>query len=99
IKYVPRESLAFSTQGKSYYQLTAIDEFSRKRILKIIDEKSVTNTSRFLLYLLAYRLCAFRKLSILLNLRIKSLTINSMTALYLSILPRRKWSCRFMLYF
>ena len=51
IKYVPRESLAFSTQGKSYYQLTAIDEFSRKRILKIIDEKSVTNTSRFLLNL------------------------------------------------
>ena len=45
IKYVPRESLDFSTQGKSYYQLTAIDEFSRKRILKIIDEKSVTNTS------------------------------------------------------
>ena len=51
IKYVPRESLDFSTQGKSYYQLTAIDEFSRKRILKIIDEKSVTNTSRFLLNL------------------------------------------------
>ena len=51
IKYVPRESLDFSTQGKSYYQLTAIDEFFRKRTLKIIDEKSVTNTSRFLLNL------------------------------------------------
>ena len=32
---------------KSYYQITAIDEYSRKRILEIVDEKSVTNTSRF----------------------------------------------------
>lgn len=51
IKYVPRECLAFSTQGKSYYQITAIDEYSRKRVLDIVDEKSVTNTSQFLLEL------------------------------------------------
>ena len=32
---------------KKYYQITAIDEYSRKRILEIVDEKSVTNTSQF----------------------------------------------------
>lgn len=47
IKYVPKECLAFDTQDKKYYQITAIDEYSRKRILEIVDEKSVTNTSRF----------------------------------------------------
>lgn len=49
IKYVPNECLKFHTHGISYYQITAIDEYSRKRILSIVDEKSVTNTSRFLL--------------------------------------------------
>ena len=48
IKYVPKECLIFDTMDKSYYQITAIDEFSRKRILEIVDEKSVTNTSRFI---------------------------------------------------
>ena len=48
IKYVPRECLNFNTQDKKYYQITAIDEYSRKRILEIVDEKSVTNTSRFI---------------------------------------------------
>ena len=47
IKYVPKECLVFDTMDKKYYQITAIDEFSRKRILDIVDEKSVTNTSRF----------------------------------------------------
>lgn len=47
IKYVPKESLMFDTQDKKYYQITAIDEYSRKRILEIVDEKSVANTSRF----------------------------------------------------
>lgn len=47
IKYVPRECLIFDTVDKKYYQITAIDEYSRKRVLKIVDEKSVTNTSRF----------------------------------------------------
>lgn len=47
IKYVPRECLTFDTQDKKYYQITAVDEYSRKRILEIVDEKSVTNTSRF----------------------------------------------------
>ena len=48
IKYVPRECLVFDTQDKKYYQITAIDEYSRKRVLEIVDEKSVTNTSRFI---------------------------------------------------
>jgi len=48
IKYVPKECLVFDTMDKKYYQITAIDEFSRKRILDIVDEKSVTNTSRFM---------------------------------------------------
>ena len=48
IKYVPKECLIFDTMEKSYYQITAIDEYSRKRILEIVDEKSVTNTSRFI---------------------------------------------------
>ena len=39
--------LVFDTIDKKYYQITAIDEYSRKRILEIVDEKSVTNTSRF----------------------------------------------------
>ena len=48
IKYVPpNECLLFNTNGIKYYQITAIDEYSRKRILFIVDEKSVTNTSRF----------------------------------------------------
>ena len=47
LNYVHREFLLFDTQDKKYYQITAIDEYSRKRILEIVDEKSVTNTSRF----------------------------------------------------
>lgn len=47
IKYVPKECIMFDTMDKKYYQITAIDEYSRKRILKIVDEKSVTNTSEF----------------------------------------------------
>lgn len=49
IKYVPNECLLFPTKGVHYYQITAIDEYPRKRVLSIVDEKSVTNTSKFLL--------------------------------------------------
>jgi IS30 family transposase len=51
IKYVPRECVKFDALDKKYYQITAIDEFSRKRRLKIVDEKSVTHTSRFIVTL------------------------------------------------
>ena len=51
IKYVPKECLCFDTKGISYYQITAIDEFSRKRVLKIVDGKHVNHTAAFLLEL------------------------------------------------
>lgn len=47
IKYVQNECLKFDTKEKRYYQITAIDEYSRKRVLEIVDEKSVTYTSKF----------------------------------------------------
>lgn len=48
IKYVPGYCIGFNSHGKRYYQITAIDEYSRKRILKIVDEKSVNHTSKFI---------------------------------------------------
>lgn len=51
IKYVPRECIKFNSFETRYYQITAIDEYSRKRYLKIVDEKSVNHTSKFLLIL------------------------------------------------
>ncbi|WP_425319705.1 DDE-type integrase/transposase/recombinase, partial [Dolosicoccus paucivorans] len=49
IKYVPQFCLLFDTKGKRYYQITALDEFSRMRVCTLVDEKSVTNTALFLL--------------------------------------------------
>lgn len=51
IKYVPVECIKFPTYGCRYYQITAIDEFSRKRVLKIVKEKSTYETSKFMLTL------------------------------------------------
>ncbi len=48
IKYVPAECIKFPSYGKRYYQITAIDEYSRKRILKIVEEKSSYETAIFL---------------------------------------------------
>jgi len=48
IKYVPRECITFESYGKRYYQITAIDEYSRKRVLKVVDERSPYHTSRFI---------------------------------------------------
>ena len=48
IKYVPQSSILFDSHGKRYYQITAIDESSRKRFLSIVDEKSTTHTSEFI---------------------------------------------------
>jgi len=47
IKYVPKECIMFENYGKRYYQITAIDEYSRKRILKIVEEKSPYYTATF----------------------------------------------------
>ena len=51
IKYVPMDCLKFDTHGIRYYQITAIDEYSRKRYCEIVDEKSVTHTASFLIKL------------------------------------------------
>ena len=48
IKYVPHHCIGWNSKGIKYYQITAIDEFSRKRIYKIVDEKSITHTAAFL---------------------------------------------------
>ena len=48
IKHVPDECIKFSTYGYKYYQITSIDEYSRKRILKIVKEKSTYETKKFL---------------------------------------------------
>ena len=48
IKYVPQECIMFPSYGKRYYQITAIDEYSRKRVLEIVEEKSTFETGKFL---------------------------------------------------
>lgn len=48
IKYVPKECIRFPCYGRQYYQITAIDEYSRRRILKIVSEKSTYETGKFL---------------------------------------------------
>jgi integrase core domain protein len=51
IKYVPPKCIEENPNETQYYQITAIDEYSRKRVAVIVDEKSVTHTSEFLLTL------------------------------------------------
>ena len=46
IKHVPDECIKFPTYGYKYYQITSIDEYSRKRILKIVKEKSTNETKK-----------------------------------------------------
>ena len=48
IKYVPQECILFPCYGTRYYQITAIDEYSRRRVLKIVNEKSTYETTKFL---------------------------------------------------
>ena len=48
IKYVPNECIRFPSYGHRYYQITGIDEYSRKRVLKIVKEKSTYETSKYL---------------------------------------------------
>ena len=47
IKYVPAECIRFPTYGDRYYQITGIDEYSRKRVLKIVNEKSTYETTKY----------------------------------------------------
>jgi hypothetical protein len=48
IKYVPSDYIRFPTYGDKYYQITAIDEFNRKRVLKVVKEKSTYETAQYL---------------------------------------------------
>ena len=51
IKYVPDECIRFPSYGNRYYQITGIDEYSRKRVLKIVKEKSTYETGKYLMEL------------------------------------------------
>ena len=41
IKYVPEECVRFPSYGDKYYQIIAIDEYSRKSVLKIVKKKHI----------------------------------------------------------
>ena len=47
IKYVPEECIQFGTRDQKYYQITALDEYKRKRVLRIADEKSTIRLQSF----------------------------------------------------
>lgn len=48
VKYVPLECIGFQSNYERYYQITAIDLFSRKRIIKLVNEHSSYETSKML---------------------------------------------------
>lgn len=48
VKFVPQECIGFSSNHARYYQITAIDLYSRKRVLKLVNEHSVFETTKFL---------------------------------------------------
>lgn len=47
IKYVPNECIGFASYHSRYYQITAIDEYSRKRYLELVEENTTYTTSEF----------------------------------------------------
>lgn len=48
VKYVPLECIGFRSDYTRYYQITAIDLYSRKRVLMLVNEHSTYTTSKFL---------------------------------------------------
>ena len=48
VKYVPIECIGFKSEYNRYYQITAIDLYTRKRVLQIVNEHSTWTTSQFL---------------------------------------------------
>ncbi|MDY0237121.1 MAG: DDE-type integrase/transposase/recombinase [Gudongella sp.] len=48
VKFVPHECIGFASNHSRYYQITAIDEYSRKRYLELVNENSTYSTSEFL---------------------------------------------------
>lgn len=48
VKYVPVECIGFASHHSRYYQITAVDEYSRKRHMALVEENSTYTTSEFL---------------------------------------------------
>jgi hypothetical protein len=48
VKYVPNECIGFASSHSRYYQITSIDEYSRKRYMELVNENSTYTTSNFL---------------------------------------------------
>ena len=48
VKYVPLECIGFKSNYARYYQITAIDLYTRKRVLSLVNEHSTFTTSKFL---------------------------------------------------
>lgn len=48
VKYVPNECIGFASYHNRYYQITAIDEYSRKRYMELTSEINTYSTSEFL---------------------------------------------------
>lgn len=48
VKYVPNECIGFKNNYERYYQITAIDLYSRKRVLKLVKENNTYETTRML---------------------------------------------------
>lgn len=51
VKYVPLECIGFESDVDRYYQITAIDVFTRKRYIKLVKEHSTYETAKFALEL------------------------------------------------
>lgn len=48
VKFVPNECIGFTSPHSRYYQITAIDEYSRNRYLELVNENSTFTTTKFL---------------------------------------------------
>ena len=48
IKYIPNSCIGFISNHERYYQITAIDLYSRKRVMAIVNEKSTYSTMEFI---------------------------------------------------
>lgn len=48
VKYISNEYIGFASYHSRYYQITAIDLFSRKRYMELVEENSTYTTSEFL---------------------------------------------------
>ena len=47
VKYVLNKCIDFASYHSRYYQITAIDKYSRKRYLELVNELSTYSTSNF----------------------------------------------------